>query len=243
MAPYFQKMSVSVFILIPVAVFIFIILLPLWVFIPESLRRRLSSGSEFLWCIPVLVIAYLASIQIAPIIETKFFGANFVQYLLTNYNLTFDQRNSLVLGFVLGFAVIPLIYTISEDALTSVPRSLTSASLACGASKWQTAWRIVLPTASPGIFSAIMIGIGRAVGETMIVLMATGNTPIMDWSGFNGLRSMAANIAVEMPEAPLLGTHYRILFLSALLLFIFTLLLNTIADIVSSNLRKKYESL
>ncbi|MFM8430891.1 MAG: phosphate ABC transporter permease, partial [Holophagaceae bacterium] len=100
-----------------------------------------------------------------------------------------------------------------------------------------------LPTASPGIFSAIMIGIGRAVGETMIVLMATGNTPIMDWSGFNGLRSLAANIAVEMPEAPVMGSHYRVLFLSALLLFVFTFILNTVAEIVSSRLRRKYESL
>jgi phosphate transport system permease protein len=242
-APYFQKMSVSVFILLPVFLVVFLALIPLWLVVPATRRRRLSSGAEFLWCIPVLITAYFVSIELTPLIETRYFSGNFVQHLLTNYDLKFDQRNSLVLGFVLGFAVIPLIYTISEDALSSVPKSLTSASLACGASQWQTAWRVVLPTASPGIFSGIMIGVGRAVGETMIVLMATGNTPIMDWSGFNGLRSLAANIAVEMPEAPLLGTHYRVLFLSALLLFIFTFILNTLAEVVSSNLRRKYESL
>lgn len=242
-APYFQKMSISVFILIPTFIFVFFLIIPFWFLIPAPRRRLISSGSEFLWCMPILVITYFVSIELAPLIESKFFSGNFVQHILSNYGIGFDQRNSLVLGFVLGFAVIPMIYTISEDALSSVPKSLTSASLACGANLWQTAWRVVLPTASPGIFSAIMIGLGRAVGETMIVLMATGNTPIMDWSAFNGLRSLAANIAVEMPEAPVLGTHYRILFLSALLLFVFTFFLNTIAEIISSRLRRRFESL
>ncbi|HOD33638.1 MAG TPA: ABC transporter permease subunit, partial [Holophaga sp.] len=132
--------------------------------------------------------------------------------------------------------------TISEDALSSVPKALSSASLACGASPWQTAWRVVLPTASPGIFSAIMVGFGRAIGETMIVLMATGNTPVMDWSPFNGMRTLAANIAVETPEAPVHGTLYRVLFLTALLLFALTFLLNTLAELIRQHLRKRYES-
>ena len=114
----------------------------------------------------------------------------------------------------MGFAVIPIIFTISEDAFSSVPSNLTAASLALGASRWQTALRVVLPTASPGIFSAVMIGFGRAVGETMIVLMATGNTPVLDWSIFNGMRTLSANIAVEIPEAPHGGTLYRVLFLA-----------------------------
>jgi len=115
--------------------------------------------------------------------------------------------------------------------------------MALGASRWQTALRIVLPTASPGIFSAVMIGFGRAVGETMIVLMATGNTPILDWSPFNGLRTLSANIAVEMPEAPHGGTLYRVLFLSAALLFMMTFALNTAAEIVRMRLRKRYARL
>ncbi len=116
--------------------------------------------------------------------------------------VTFDQRNSIVVGLAMGFAVIPVIFTIAEDSLANVPPHLTAGSLALGANRWQTAVRVVLPSASPGIFSAIMIGFGRAVGETMIVLMATGNTPIMSWSPFNGFRALSANVAVELPEAP-----------------------------------------
>jgi phosphate transport system permease protein len=143
----------------------------------------------------------------------------------------------------MGFAVIPIIFTISEDAFSSVPASLTAASLALGASRWQTAVRVVLPTASPGVFSAVMIGFGRAVGETMIVLMATGNTPVMDWSMFNGFRTLSANIAVEIPEAPQGGTLYRVLFLAAALLFLMTFAVNTVAEIVRQRLRERYKAI
>lgn len=140
----------------------------------------------------------------------------------------------------MGFVVVPIIFTISEDSLSSVPQHLTSASLALGATKWQTALRVVLPTASPGIFSAIMIGFGRAIGETMIVLMATGNTPILSFGPFNGMRTLSANIAVEIPEAPYLGTLYRVLFVSAALLFVLTFIVSTVAELVRQRLRKKY---
>jgi phosphate transport system permease protein len=143
----------------------------------------------------------------------------------------------------MGFAVIPIIFTIAEDSLANVPQHLVAGSLALGATRWQTALWIVLPTASPGIFSAIMIGFGRAVGETMIVLMATGNTPVMDWSIFNGFRALSANIAVELPEAPEGGTLFRVLFLAALLLFVMTFVLNTIAELVRLKLRRKYRYL
>jgi phosphate transport system permease protein len=143
----------------------------------------------------------------------------------------------------MGFAVIPIIFTISEDSLSNVPKHLTSGSLALGATRWQTAIRVVLPTAAAGIFSAVMIGFGRAVGETMIVLMATGNTPVMEWSIFNGFRALSANIAVEIPEAPHAGTLYRVLFLAALLLFFMTFILNTVAELVRIRLRKKFGQL
>jgi len=152
---------------------------------------------------------------------------------------TYVQRNSMIVGFVMGFAIIPIIYTLADDALTSVPRHLRSASLAAGATNWQTAMRVVLPTAMSGIFSALMIGLGRAVGETMIVLMAAGNTPILDLNLFNGFRTLSANIAVELPEAVKDSTHYRTLFLAALVLFVMTFLINTVAESVRLRFRKR----
>jgi phosphate transport system permease protein len=139
--------------------------------------------------------------------------------------------------------VIPTIFSIAEDAVYGVPGSLSNGSLALGATPWQTLVYVVLPTASPGIFSGLMIGLGRAVGETMIVLMATGNTPLMDWNLFEGMRTLAANIAVEMPESEVNSTHYRILFLAALVLFLFTFVVNTGAEIIRQRLREKYSSL
>jgi phosphate transport system permease protein len=143
----------------------------------------------------------------------------------------------------MGFAIIPIIYTISEDALSAVPEHLRSASLGTGATPWQTAVRIIIPTAMSGLFSAIMIGLGRAVGETMIVLMAAGNTPIMEMNIFNGFRTLSANIAVELPEAVVNSTHYRTLFLAALVLFLMTFVLNTLAEIVRLRFRKRASEL
>jgi phosphate transport system permease protein len=149
------------------------------------------------------------------------------------------QRNALVVGFVMGFAVIPIVYTIAEDALSAVPEHLRAASLGAGATQWQTAVRIILPTAMSGIFSAVMVGLGRAVGETMIVLMAAGNTPVLELNPFNGFRTLSANIAVELPEAVRDSTHYRMLYLAALVLFAFTFLLNTVAELVRQRFRKR----
>ncbi len=152
---------------------------------------------------------------------------------------TYVQRNALVVGVVMGFAVIPIIYTIADDALNTVPQHLRSASLGCGATPWQTAVRVVIPTGMSGLFSALMIGLGRAVGETMIVLMAGGNTPVKDWNLFNGFRTLAANIAVELPEAAAGTTHYRTLFLCALSLFVLTFLVNTVAEVVRLRFRRR----
>ncbi len=152
---------------------------------------------------------------------------------------TYEQRNALVVGFVMGFAIIPIIYTIAEDALSTVPEHLRAASLGAGATPWQTATRIIIPTAMSGLFSAVMIGLGRAVGETMIVLMAAGNTPVMEWNIFNGFRTLSANIAVELPEAVRNSTHYRTLFLAALVLFAITFVLNTVAETIRLRFRKR----
>ncbi|MGL4465713.1 MAG: ABC transporter permease subunit, partial [Planctomycetia bacterium] len=152
---------------------------------------------------------------------------------------TYVQRNALVVGAAMGFAVIPIIYTLAEDALSTVPDHLRSASLGAGATQWQTAARIVVPTAMSGLFSAVMIGLGRAVGETMIVLMAAGNTPVMQWNMFNGFRTLSANLATELPEAVRNSTHYRTLFFAALVLFLMTFVLNTLAELVRIRFRKR----
>jgi phosphate transport system permease protein len=207
---------------------------------PASRLERAAFGHEFIIIVPAILVGGTIAFYLGGIAEVALFGNDFKLWLYDSMGIRADQRNSMVISLALGFAVIPIIFTIAEDALSNVPKSLSAASLALGASRWQTAWRVVLPSAVPGIFSAIMIGFGRAVGETMIVLMATGNTPIINLSMFDGFRSLSANIAVEIPEAPYAGTLYRVLFLSAVLLFAFTFIVNTVAEIYRQRFRKKY---
>jgi phosphate transport system permease protein len=202
--------------------------------------KRIEHGYEFLALVPVIVAGAALAYALAGPIETSIFQGNFKQWLFEVMQKPYDPLNALVVAFGLGFAVIPIIFSISEDALSNIPYNLTAASLALGASRWQTLWRVILPSASPGIFAAVMIGFGRAVGETMIVFMAAGNTPLMDLGPFNGFRTLSANIAQEMPEADVGGTLYRVLFLCAVLLFLLTFFLNTLAEVVRQHLRKKY---
>ncbi len=201
-------------------------------FAAPAWRARLKPAVEMLAAVPSVVIGFIAALWLAPVLE------RYLQPLLQNH--PYDQRNSLVIAIAMGFAVIPTVFSLAEDAISAVPPSLSAASLALGASKWQTVLHVVLPTASPGIFTAVMLGFGRAVGETMIVLMAAGNTPILSLSPFNGMRTLSANIAVEMPEAPVGGTLYRTLFLCALILFVMTLFINTAAEMFRHRLRTRY---
>ena len=215
----------------------------LWTRLPRAFRGRFRAGTEALLFVLVLAAGMWLCFALSGPFEAMAFGGSFQEWLREATGLTYDQRNAVVVGLAMGFAVIPIIFAIAEDAFTNVPANLVAGSLALGADRWQTVTRVVLPTASPGIFSAIMIGFGRAVGETMIVLMATGNTPIMDWNPFNGFRTLSANIAVEIPEAPHAGTLYRTLFLAALLLFVITFLINTVAELVRQRLRARYSQL
>lgn len=224
----------------------------LWSLLPVKYRVYIKPGYEWIVFLPLLMMAALLSWHFGPWIERLLFVttdptsgkqvADFRMWWPHATTLPFEQRNSLVVGFMMGFAVIPIIFTIAEDSMSNVPAALRSGSLALGASRWQTAVRIVLPTASAGIFSAVMIGLGRAVGETMIVVMATGNTPIMSFNIFSGMRTLSANIAVELPEAPVHGTLYRALFLGALALFMMTFTVNTLAEILRQRLREKYQT-
>ena len=214
-----------------------------WSRLPERIRHRVPAGWEAALLIPVVLFMVWLSFAIGTPIELVLFHGTTQSWMDRVLGIHYQQRNALVVGIAMGVAVIPVIFSIAEDALFSVPKHLSMGSLALGASTWQTLVRVVLPTASPGIFSAVMIGLGRAVGETMIVLMATGNTPVMDFSLFDGMRTLSANVAVEMPESEVGSTHFRLLFLSGLVLFVFTFFFNTLAELVRARLRKKYSSI
>ena len=228
------------FVFIPVSVMLAALF---WRFLPENLTARVRPGWEAALLVPVVMLGVWLAFQVGHPIEAYFFGGDMPHWLSTEMGITYEQRNSLVVGIAMGFAVTPTIFSIAEDAIFSVPKHLTTGSLALGATPWQTLKNVVLLTASPGIFSAVMIGMGRAVGETMIVLMATGNTAVMDLSIFTGFRTLAANVGVEMPEAAVGTTHFRLLFVSALVLFVFTFVVNTVAELVRQRLREKYSSI
>jgi phosphate transport system permease protein len=218
-----------------------ILTMVLWIIlVPRRVRERGRGGVELLILIGVVIVGVIISFWLGKHLENALFGGDFKQWLFNSWQIRYDSRNCLVVGFALGFAIIPIIFTISEDAMSNVPPSLISGSLALGASRWQTALHVVVPAAAPGLFAAVMLGLGRAVGETMIVLMATGNTPILDMSIFNGMRTMSACIAVEIPEAPQGDTLYRVLFLTGFLLFSFTFVINSASELIGRHLRKRY---
>lgn len=205
--------------------------------LPKKWRRRLCDEGREIWILlPVLLLVTLCCIWLLPMLEHRVFGVNLAASLCGGY----QQRNLLIASVAMGFALVPLIFTLAEDAIFSVPPSLGQGSLALGATQWQTLTRVVLPGASAGIFAALMIGFGRAIGETMIVLMATSNTPVTEGGLLQGVRTLSANVAIEMPEAAAGSGHYRVLFLSALVLLIFTLVVNTLAELVRQRLRQRY---
>ena len=243
LAPRLEKVFPSLLLMVVMLPLLVLLAGAAWQRLPRAFRNRFPTGVEAILFIFVAAFGIWLATELSPPFERLVFGGSFPRWLLEATGLTYDQRNAVVVGLAMGFAVIPIIFAISEDAFSNVPANLVAGSLALGANRWQTVTRVVLPTASPGIFSAVMIGFGRAVGETMIVLMATGNTPIMDWSPFNGFRTLSANIAVEIPEAPVGGTLYRALFLAALLLFVLTFAVNTVAEVVRQRLRRRYSQL
>ena len=242
LAPYVENnlpILITGALLIPLSILLFGIA---WSRAPSALRHLIPAGWEALLLVPVVLFAGWIVVATSPWIEVMFFAGSMRQWF-TDIGIPYDQRNALIVGMAMGFAVIPTIFSIAEDAVFNVPRHLTQGSLALGATPWQTVVGVVLLTASPGIFSAVMIGFGRAVGETMIVLMASGNSPIVNFNIFEGMRTLAANIAVELPETAVGSTHFRVLFLSALVLLFFTFILNTAAELVRQRLRKRYASL
>ncbi|WP_269619147.1 ABC transporter permease subunit [Zhongshania sp. BJYM1] len=243
LAPFIEKnlpAIFSLFLLLPVGILLFAWC---WSKLPANFRRHIPDGWHPLLLVPIVLAVVLGCVEMSAPMERLFFAGDMRAWLTNDIGVSFDQRNALVVGIAMGFAVIPTIFSIAEDAIFSVPKHLSYGSLALGATPWQSLVGVVMPTASPGIFSALMIGMGRAVGETMIVLMATGNTPIMDANIFEGMRTLAANIAVEIGETEVDSSHYRVLFLAAFVLFMFTFAVNTIAETVRQRLRMRYGNL
>ncbi len=243
LAPFIEDKLTGVFtvmIVMPVGILLFAFF---WSRLPMVLRTAVPDGWHAALLIPVICLLGYACFAVNDSLELLLFGGDMRVWITNELGISFDQRNAMVVGIAMGMAVIPTIFSIAEDAIFSVPKHLSYGSLALGATPWQTLVGVILPTASPGIFSGLMIGMGRAVGETMIVLMATGNTPIMDANIFEGMRTLAANIAVEVPEAEVDSSHYRVLFLAAFVLFMFTFVVNTAAELIRQRLRTRYGSL
>jgi phosphate transport system permease protein len=197
-------------------------------FAPYWLREIIKPAIELLAGFPSVVIGFFALMVMASFFQ-DIFG--------------YDGRlNAFVGGVAMALAAIPIIFTITEDALTAVPRTYTEASLALGATRWQTALFVTLPAATPGIFAAILLGIGRVFGETMIALMATGNAAMIGINPFESVRTLAATIGAEMAEVVFGDTHYNVLFLIGSLLFIFTFSLNALAEFyVKGKLVKRFQ--
>jgi len=190
-------------------------------------KEWLKPAIELLSGVPSVVLGFFALIVMATLLQGLF-----------GYE---SRLNAFVAGIALGLAVIPVVFSIAEDALTSVPRTYSQAALALGASKWQAAWQVVLPAAAPGVFAAVVLGFGRAIGETMIVLMASGNATIVSWSLFDSTRSITATIAAELAEAVFGGHHYRMLFLIGAMLFIVTFVTNLAGDLIMHRLKDRLE--
>jgi phosphate transport system permease protein len=211
--------------------------------IPHGHLLRVRSGNEWLVLIPVFLLSSWQSWKLGLLIEARLFPKGFSEYARNQLELQVSEQNAIITGIAIGFAVMPIIFTIAEDALTNVPKSLSSASLALGASRWQTAFNVIIPAAAGGIFSAIMIGLGRAVGETIIVLCVAGGNDNTDFNPLVGMRTLSQNLATEIPEAAHGSTLYRALFLGALLLFLFTFVINTLAEVIRQHFRNKNKAL
>ena len=226
-------------VMLPLSILIFA---ALWPRLPASVRQHCSGGREIL-----LLMGWLALISgLVFLMANRLDGTLFnggLRLYLDQLGIYYEQRNALIIGIAMGFAVVPGIFTIADDVLHQVPPQLTRGALALGATPWQTVLRISLPLAAPGLIAAVLVGFGRAIGETMIILMATGNSPITNFNIFEGLRSLTATLVIELPEATVGSSHFRVLFVAALVLLLFTFAANTAAEVIRQRLRKKYQRL
>jgi len=240
LAPYLLDALVSIFTAIILSISVTVSLAMLW--------RRYALGTysgrwlplmPFL-LIPVILLSIAVGASIGRGLETLLFDGSLMEWLYLERGVSVQHRNAIIVGIALGFTIIPVIFSVAEDAINAVPRSAAAGSLALGASHWQSFREIVLPVAAPGIIAAVMLGFGRALGETMILLLVAGNSPIDSWSLVEGLRTLSATLAIELPESHVSSAHYRVLFLAALMLFALTLLFNTAAQLLKRYMRRNF---
>ena len=237
LAPRFEGLLLELLgavVMIPTGV---LLLSLMWQLNPIAYRTK-----RYLSQLPlVLLLIILCLIGIGVVLgsqlEAWLFDGNFAGWLYREHGIPVRQRNAVLVAIALGFAIIPTLFSLAEDAINAVPRSVAAGSLALGATHWQSFRDVVLPMAFPGIIAAIMLGFGRACGETMILLLLSGNAPLSEGALFEGVRSIAATLAMELPEASVAGSHYRVLFFAALLLFAITFVFNTAAQLFKRRLR------
>jgi len=196
-------------------------------FASSRLRELIKPAIEMLAAIPSVVLGFFALMVLASFLQSLF-------------GLTF-RLNALNAGIALGLTVVPVVFTLAEDAMTSVPRSLRDAATALGANSWQVSLTTVLPAAAPGIAAGVVLGFGRAVGETMIVLMASGNAAIVSLSFLESCRTFSATIAAELAEVVFGSTHYAVLFMIGSLLFVFTFVINLGGDMILNRLKERLQ--
>ena len=211
--------------------------------LPRLGWQQRGGGLWMAYALGLLLLSLGLTWLLAARLEHFWFGGRLTNWLEVEQGWAVYQLNALVVGMAMGFALIPSLYALVEEALSAIPSRMTQAAMALGATPWQTIWRVLLPLAGPGVLAAVMLALGRAVGETMILLMASGNTPLMGANLLEGLRSLAANMAIEIQEAGVQSTHYRVLFLSALVLFVLTLVANTLAEWIRQGWRRRQQQL
>lgn len=206
--------------------------------VAEYLPKKLRHGAELFFAVGGVFLLGFVSVEYAPSLIFSLMGVDGFTLLAAESDSPIG-KTTIVVALALGVAISPSIYSLAEDAINGVPNDLKHASFALGATRLQTLLYVVLHVALPGIVAAIMLGFGRAFGETMIVLMVTGNTPISSWGLIEGLRALTANLAIELPEADVSSAHYQILFFTACILFVFTFIVNTIAELLRQRIRRR----
>lgn len=235
LAPLAEQFLLSILIFIVLIPFALILGAGVQPFLSSHLELRLAGNWEIFLIVTSSTLLAIFSFTLGELWQSYLIQMSVASPL---HEFLSIPKTTIVVAVALGVAIAPTIYSLADDALSEVPQNLIKASAALGASRLQTLRRIVIAVALPSLISAVMLGFGRAFGETMIVLMVSGNTPISDWNIFEGLRSLTANLAIELQEANTNSAHFNLLFFTAAILFMFTFILNTAAELLRKRLRK-----